>query len=244
MATYNLPNTIRDKDLIEFDLFTVKDSSLVNDKKILQNLEASSSLINTILREKKWRGYSYIENGVRKIGYGLTAGSESDGLSEIQSYGYFIEDFKQKERNFKKLLPLNYISQSCYDALLSLYYYTGTIKTIGSESRRFDINDYVINEKWQYIASILVLTNDNRTIRQLEASIMMLADYGSQKDRTTIRSQGIQEIRTLYPNRFDDTLSLKQAEYIYYKETKRFLPLMTQSRKRQIVNQINSEIDD
>lgn len=242
MATFNLPNKITDKDLVEFDLFTVKDTNTVNDKKLLKNLEASSNLINTILREKKWRGYSYIENGIRKIGYGLTIGSESDGLSEIQSYSYFIEDFKQKERNFKKILPLDYISQSCYDALLSLYYYTGTIKTIGSKSRLFDINEYIVDEKWQYIASILLITNNNRTVRQLEASIMMLADYGSQKDRTVIRSQGIQEIRTLYPNRFDDNLSLKQAEYIYYKETKRFLPLMTQSRKRQIVNQISNEI--
>lgn len=236
MANIKLNNVLSPKDLVEFDLYTVKDSTMVDTKIDIKNLEASEDLINFILRSQTWRGYSYIHNGKRLIGYGLDKGLTSKGLLETEAFSYFIENLKAKERLFKKALPLSFISQTNYDALLSLFYHTGTIETIGTPSRKFKINQYILDEEWQYIASALILTNDDRIIRQSEAKIMMLADYGTNKSRAIIRSQGIQNIRTAYPNGFIDTNALQQAEYVYFKETNRFLPLMTQSRKRQVVS--------
>jgi len=236
MATIRLSSNITDQDLIEFDLFTIKDSDMINNKILLKNLEASDDLLNFVIRQKRWRGYSYFSDGIRLIGYGLQNGSDSNGLTETEAYSYFIADFKEKERKFKKIFPLDYVSQASYDALLSLYYHTGSITTTGSPVRQFNIASYINDEKWNYLATALVLSNNERSIRQGEAKIMMLADYGVRKERDVIKQQGIHEIRTLYPTRLDDEISIRQAEYSYYKETNRFLPLMSQSRKRQVVN--------
>ena len=65
----------------------------------------------------------------------------------------------------------------------------------------------------------------------------MLGDYGRTKSRTIIKAEGIQEIRQLYPNRFVNDKAREQAEYIYYAETKRFLPKMSQSRMRKVIAQ-------
>ncbi len=51
-----LPNTLTENDLIEFDLFTKMDKTVADTLVILQNLEASSALINFILREERGGG--------------------------------------------------------------------------------------------------------------------------------------------------------------------------------------------
>jgi len=236
MATFVLPNTLTENDLVEFDLFTNKDSTLTDTKLVLTDLEASASIISYILKQKSWQAYTTYVGTTPVIGYGLSSGSDSNGLTEAEAYSYFIQDLKVKERAFKKLLPLANISQTNYDALLSLYYFTGDISSTGTPARKFKINNYIVNDQWQWVATALVLSGNQRNIRQGEAKIMMLADYGSSKSRETIKAQGLQDIRTVYPDGFDSVKSLNQAEYVYYLETNRFLPKMTQSRKRQIVN--------
>jgi GH24 family phage-related lysozyme (muramidase) len=238
MATISLSNVIDEKNLIEFDLFTVKDSELVNELKPIKNLETSESLINFILRQHLWRGYSYTDStGVKRIGYGTPATDPLNGLTEADSYSRWIDTFKNSERLFKRQIGLPSLSQSQYDALVSLYYFTGSVEYVGSPNRRFYIKPYIENRQWQYVASTLVLTGANRLQRQAEASIMMLADYGKYKDRSLIKEQGLQDIRKKYPDLLDIT-QRQQAEYVYYAETSRFLPKMTQSRKRQIVKQL------
>ena len=63
----------------------------------------------------------------------------------------------------------------------------------------------------------------------------MLADYGKTKDRSLIKEEGLQKIRTDYPDRIETEEARRQAEYVYYVETKRFLPKMSDARKRQVV---------
>jgi len=237
--TYTLSNTISENDLIEFDLFTNLDSTMTDTKKPLTDLEASSNIISFIIKQKSWSPFTYTVNSLPVIGYGFSNGSDSIGLTEAEAYSFFIEDLKNKERSFKKILPLTLISQTNYDALFSLFYFTGDISKTGTPDRQFKISSYIVSEQWQWIATALVLSGNQRIVRQGEAKIMMLADYGSNKSRALLKAQGLQNIRTLYPNGFETTKSLNQAEYVYYKETKRFLPKMTQSRKRQIVNLSN-----
>lgn len=241
MPSFTLPNVIKQKDLIEFDLFPVADPVAASDLVTLKNLEASSQLINFMLRTIKWRGYVYLDSdNLEKIGYNLAKGIDSPGLTESESYRYWIEDFKEQERKFKKLMVLDSLSQSQYDGLLSMFYHTGDYTAVGSETRRFKLLDDIRARRWNYVATAMSNSGVGRIQRQLEAKIIMLADYGVPKDRSLIKEQSLQEIVKRYPSRLINDRARAQAEYVYYAETGRFLPKTNDSRKRILKRQLNS----
>jgi len=235
MAEFRLPNTLSNADLIEFDLFTNLNQTLTDTLVQKKNLEASSNLLLTIINRIGWTGHRY-SDGEIKMGYGTNVNINSSGTPENEAYGYFIDEFKKTERKFKKDLPLDNISQTVYDSLLSLYWFTGDIKFVGNEKRRFNLISYIEKESWREVASIMVLSGFDRLQRQREAKIMMLADYGNPKSRETLKAEGIENLRALHPDRFIDNKAKQQAEYVYYYETRRFLPNLTQSRKKEIVD--------
>lgn len=240
MPTLTLSNKITEKDLIDFELFPVLDPAAAGDLIILKDLEASDKLINFMLRNIKWHGHVYLDSdNQQKIGYNLTKGISSDGLTEQQAYNYWIEDFKDVERRFKKLMVLDRMSQSQYDGLLSLYYFTGDYTAVGTEIRKFKIFDFIKERKWDYVATAMMNSGANRPLRQMEAKILMLADYGVPKDRILIKEQSLQEIVKRYPARLLNDKARAQAEYVYYAETGRFLPKTSESRKRILSKQLN-----
>jgi GH24 family phage-related lysozyme (muramidase) len=240
MPSFTLPSVITEKDLIEFDLFPVADLTAATELVPLKNLEASNNLINFMLRSIKWRGYVYLDSdNQEKIGYNLTKGIDGPGLTEAESYRYWIEDFKDKERRFKKLMVLDKLSQSQYDGLLSMFYHTGDYTAVGSDIRKFKLMSDIQARRWNYVATAMSNSGVNRTLRQLEAKIIMLADYGVPKDRSLIKEQSLQEIVKRYPSRLLNDLARSQAEYVYYAETGRFLPKTSESRKRILSRQLN-----
>lgn len=240
MPTITLSNVLTEKDLIDFELFPVLDSAAANDLIELKYLEASDKLINFMLRQIKWRGYVYLDSdNQQKIGYNLIKGVDGDGLTEAEAYRYWIEDFKDTERKFKKLMVLDSMSQSQYDGLLSMFYFTGDYTSVGTEVRKFKLFDYIKERKWNYVATAMTNSGANRTLRQLEAKIIMLADYGVPKDRILIKEQSLQEIVKRYPSRLLNDRARAQAEYVYYAETGRFLPKTSESRKRILSKQLN-----
>lgn len=242
MPTYTLPNIITKDDLIPFDLFPVSDQDAATKLVNIKFLEASDKLINFVIRNIKWRGYAYkdVDNQV-KIGYNLTEGVNSLGLTEEQSYNIWIDKFKEKERLFKKIFVLDSLTQSQYDGLLSMYYFTGDWTSVGTDIRKFKLYDDIKARKWDYVATAMSNSGANRIIRQHEAKIIMLADYGVEKDRMLIKEQGIQNIVKHYPTRLLDDRARAQAEYVYYAETNRFLPKTPESRKRILAKQLNRE---
>lgn len=240
MATYTLPNTITKEDLLPFDLFPIADNTLARTLVPIRNLETSPAMINLILRNIGWKGYAYKDvDNVIKIGYNLVDGVDGDGLTEEDAFNKWIKVFKDAERRFKEVFILESLSQSQYDGLVSLYYLTGDWTRVGSEQRTFQLYDYVKDREWQYVATAMTNSGINRVQRQLEAKVIMLADYGVAKDRSLIKRQGIQEIANKYPTRLLDDRSRTQAEYVYYAETKRFLPNMAESRQRILSSQLN-----
>jgi len=240
MTKLTLSNTLTQEDLLAFDLFTVTDSVLATTEVPIKNLEASSAMINLMLRKIKWKAFSYKDvNNVVKIGYNLTDGIKGKGLTEKEAYKLWIDVFKETERRFKEVFVLGSLSQSQYDGMLSLYYLTGDWTTVGTEERKFNLYDYVKNKQWNYVATAMTLSGTNRLMRQAEAKVIMLADYGIKQDRSLIRRQGIQEIANRYPGRMLDDTSRAQAEYVYYAMTSRFLPHMSESRQRILSSQLN-----
>jgi GH24 family phage-related lysozyme (muramidase) len=240
MTIYTLPNTITKEDLLPFDLFPVADNTLAREIVPIRNLETSPAMINLILRNIGWKGYAYKDvDNVIKIGYNLVDGVDGEGLTEESAFNKWIKVFKDAERRFKEVFVLDSLSQSQYDGLVSLYYLTGDWTRVGSEQRTFQLYDYVKDREWQYVATAMTNSGINRVQRQLEAKVIMLADYGISKDRSLIKRQGIQEIANKYPTRLLDDRSRTQAEYVYYAETKRFLPNMAESRQRILSSKLN-----
>ena len=136
-------------------------------------------------------------------------------------------------------MPIDTLSQSQYDGLLSLYWFTNDIASVGSEDRKFRIFEFIEEKKWDYVSTALILNGLKRSERQAESKIIMLADYGQYKDRSLIKEQGIQQLVKEYST-FQLTDKQKaQAEYVYYAETSRFLPNLSESRKRSLVNQLS-----
>lgn len=239
MPTFTLPNKITEDDLISFDLFPYADRIAATEIVDIRYLEASDKIINFMLRNIKWRGYAYkdVDNQV-KIGYNLTEGIDSDGLTETEAYNIWIKKFKEKERAFKKIFVLDKLTQSQYDGLLSMYYFTNDWTSVGTDIRKFKLYDDIKNRKWEYVATAMSHSGVDRILRQNEAKIIMLADYGVEKERILIKEQGLQDIVKHYPTRLLDDRSRAQAEYVYYAETKRFLPKTPESRKRILAKQL------
>ena len=125
------------------------------------------------------------------------------------------------------------------DRLLSLYFFTDDITSVGSEDRKFRIYEFIEEKKWDYVCTALILNGLKRTQRQAESKIIMLADYGQFKDRSLIREQGIQQLVKEYSTFQLTDKQKSQAEYVYYAETSRFLPNLSESRKRSLINQLS-----
>jgi hypothetical protein len=85
----------------------------------------------------------------------------------------------------------------------------------------------------------MILGGAKRTQRQAESKIIMLADYGQYKDRSLIKEQGIQQLLKEYSTFQLTDIQKAQAEYVYYAETSRFLPNLSESRKRSLVKQLS-----
>lgn len=241
MGVYKLPNVITKDDLIPFDLFPIADRTAARTLVNIRYLEASPKLINFLLRTIRWRGYQYTDSldNTTKIGYNLTVGIDSDGLTEDEAYKIWIDDFKKAERKFKKLFILDSLTQSQYDGLLSMYYLTGEWAKVGTDERKFNLVEDIKNRRWDYVATAMSHSGVNRITRQSEAKIIMLAEYGIELDRVSIKEQSLQDIVKKYPRQFRTDISREQAEYVYYAETGRFLPNMSEARKRILVKQLN-----
>lgn len=232
MLNFNLTPVVDNTNLIDYDLFTVLDSTGTNTLINLSELEASDKLINFKLRKTKWVGYKKDINGSTVIGYQKKVDINGLGLTEAGAYSIWIEMFKDVERRFKKLFPLNTLSQSQYDAMLSLYADTGSFSHLGTDDRKFNLLDNINNRLWNYVATAMTLSGLHRGTRQSEAKILMLSDYGIYKNRSLIKEEGIQTLVKEYGTGQLNDEQKKQAEYVYYAETNRFLPNMTESRKR------------
>ena len=233
MPTISLPNIITEDMLIDYTVFNVVNASYVNEQKLVKDFEASNELINFILRTENYTPYAHLNvDGNTTIGYNLNIDTDGNGLTEIEAYNIFIDQLKIAERKLKKLLPLETLTQSQYDGLLSVYYKTGDFKKIGSKLRIFDVYDYVKNKQWDYYATALTNCAKDRSTRQLEAKIIMLGDYGVEKSRDYIKAASLRAVERDYPRKMTTDKQKLQAERVYFVETNRFLPGMDQARMR------------
>lgn len=205
-------------------------------------ITCSEELIPIVLGNSRFRMYRYIDDITQeyKIGYGYGDANLPNGMIEEEAYAEWISEFKNKEYNLKKQLPIPSITSSQFDALLSLYFTTGSWKRIESSEGTYDIYSAVKNLQWSLVADMIANGKTNRDHRQIESRILMLGDYRTNKSRNWLRNEGVQYTRTTYIRGITDTLAKKQAEVSYYRQTLgAFLPNISDTRKRQIVNLAN-----
>lgn len=231
---------ITENNLVEFNLSDAINSSLVTTEISLKNLEASADIILLVLGQTPYTGYT---NG-STIGYGDTDTDNMNnplGITELQAYNTWLAEFKRKERKFKSDINLNInsLSQTVYDSLLASYVMDGQIGKIESAYRTFEFKEDIRNEDWQRVATAFSLTDHRPEFNKRLATIMMLADYGDNLTRDQHKINSTLDIRKSFPDLFQSDIAKAQAEVIYYLNTNRFLPKLSQTRMRDIVKSIN-----
>lgn len=198
----------------------------------------SEPMIPIILSNSKFRMFRYLdENNVYKIGYGYGNPEKRDGYTEVEAYSEWISALKKKEEFLQRQIPIA-LSQSQFDAILSLYFLTGNWKTIVGSEGTYNLLNPIRSGDWATVADMLSNATENRDQRMREARIIMIGDYTNTKTRTWIRNDGIQYTRTQYASdKITDILAKKQAEIAYYRQTNgAFLPNMNELKKREIIN--------
>lgn len=228
---------------IQWEIFQPTNRFKTDFKVLTPSIACSEELIPIVLANSRFRMYRYTDSitNLYKIGYGYGDTSTVYGMTESEAYGEWIAEFKKKESNLQKQLPLPSITASQFDALLSLYFLTGSWRTIEADEGTYDLNSAIKNQQWSLVADMIANGKVDRNQRQLEAKILMLGDYRTDKTRNWLRNEGVQYTRTTYIRGITDQLAKKQAEIAYYRQTMgAFLPNLTENKKRQISNLANN----
>jgi|15BtaG_2_1085339.scaffolds.fasta_scaffold01934_2 hypothetical protein len=234
-----VPTQITDAMVIDFTRYP-QDPNFSESLIPLNELETSNELLNFALRQTPYIPFKHTSNGKHNIGYGTENGINSAyNMLESEAYSHWIDKFKTSEREFKKFFPLTALSQNKYDALVSLYHFSGRWDKVGSSVASFNIKSYIENEDWDRVATAMIHNTNGRSRSQAEAKIMMMGNYGRHTPREMLKLKGLRHIKAEYL-RLTDNLAKQQCEFVYFVETSRFLPGLTQPRKRQLVDYVNS----
>jgi hypothetical protein len=231
-------NTVSVARRIPWDIYPVQDEWKVNVGLYPNNIMCSQELLDSLISNYEYRLFRYYDPSSKKykMGYGYTDPDHPYGATEAEAYADWVEEVKKKESLLQKQLPVYTITQARFDALLSLYVQTGDWRKVKGEEGTYDILTAIKGNRWLLIADMIANGND-RSARIKEARIMQLGSYSTTPDRTRLRGAGLQYTRTQYIRGISDPFAKKQAEYAYYRQTNgAFLPNISESRKRQIVN--------
>lgn len=234
-----VPSQITDEMVIDFDSLPHKADYQTN-LQPLDSLETSEKLLNFALRQTPYTPFKYKNKKTKQnvIGYnGKLNMLNHNGVLEADAYSEWIEKFKDAEREFKRFFPLDRLTQNQYDALVSLYYFTGRWDRVGTEIASFNLKPDIQAQRWDRVATALIYNGNSRMRSQAEAKIMMLGDYGRHTPRSVLKKNGIKLIQAEYL-RLTDSVARQQCEVVFYIETSRFLPGLTQPRMRQIVDYV------
>ena len=227
---------------IEWEIYPTGNVSRQTELKDIDAISATDDIVLHMLSNFKFRMQSYIDmNGVKAIGYGYGNPDSKTGITEEEAFGEWIGVIKQKQSNLIHQLPLTRITQSQFDALLSLYVLTGSWKFVDSQQGRYDIFNAISVNDWETVANMIANGTENTATssRFFESRVLQLGDYSNIKTRAWVRNEGIQYTRkTSSAGGFTD-MQLRQAEISYYRELGMFLPTTTDLRKRTIDRIIN-----
>ena len=212
--------------------YVIQDDFAVNFLIDTTQQTASENMINLMLSQVRFSMF----NDEGHIGYGVGNLTQEFGYTEQEAFSAWIKVLKQKDKVFNSTLPLISMSQTQYDALFSVYYHTGTWKTLEGLEGIYDLEYAVLSENWRLVADIISNGIIDPDTRRLEARVLQLADYTIERTRDFMRNKGIAHARRTYKaGNITDQSIVRQIEFAYYRQTTAFLPRMPELRKRELL---------
>lgn len=205
-------------------------------------MQASEEIIPVILNNFRYRMYKYFDEPSNqfKIGYGYGNPNDQKGMTEPEAYSLWISELRKKQVLLRNQIPFLYVTQSQFDALLSLYFQTGSWRIVQSREGTYDLLSAIKENSWQAAADMIANGSVKRDARMREARVMMLGDYSVERTRTNLRREGIEYTRTQYIQGIDDSFTRRQAQIAYFRQTNgAWLPNMSQAEKSVVVNMNN-----
>jgi len=224
---------------IQWETFTVQDQYAVQFIINKGIAIVSDKMISVMLAEKTWNGAQALnpDSGQIEIGYGIGDPEDAQGYTEPQAYAEWVGWVRNEQRKLRAQLPIIGVTQTAYDALLSLYIDTGDWRRLEADEGTYDLASAVKNGNWLLVADIIARGKVNPALRKKEARIIQLADYAFDKDRNMQATAGLRRLRKLYTIGIKDEFVKKQTEFVYYRQLGSFLPGMSDLRKRRVVAQ-------
>lgn len=224
--------------------YTVRDNDLYTTEIGINDVYASDSIILIALNLNAYTGYD-------NTGYGVKS-TLGRGITEQESYDIWIQLFQSTQRTLKKQLSslgtiktpagLSAIPQSVYDGIMLYYWITGTVLTVTASEGIYDTKDTILNKDWDKLASMMMRSTVYKQHCIKAATVLRLADYGTPKSRTWLRTNGIYKMRADNQIGLLNNDELRQARFAYYAETLDFLPLTPDSMKRDIAKRYNETL--
>ena len=167
------------------------------------------------------------------------------GLTEQEAYDIWEENYNNQEQLAKKQLiakNIKKISQSVYDGLILYHWITGKLFYSDAPEGKYSLIDAIIQENYDTVADMIGRNTINNDKCKKAATVLRLADYGKNKNRTWMRTNGIHSMRDMNEKNMLDIDELKRARYAYYAETLKFLPFTPEGVQRDIVKRYNATI--
>ena len=224
--------------------YTIRDNDLYTLEIDINDVYASDSIILIALNLNAYTGYD-------NKGYGVKS-TVDRGITEQESYDTWSQLFQTTQRTLKKQLlslgtsrtslGLTSLPQSVYDGIMLYYWVTGTILTVTAGEGVYDTKDAILNKDWSKLASMMMRSNVYKQHCIRAATVLRLADYGTSKSRTWLRTTGIYKMRANNQIGLLNNDELRQARFAYYAETLDFLPLTPDSIKRDIAKRYNETL--
>ena len=216
--------------------FTVLDTTMFTTKKDIGDLNASDACKLVALNFARYNGY----NG---LAYGES--STTVGVTEQQSFDIWTTVFNTQQSIVKNQLlksPVKKLSQTAYDGLVLYYWITGKLFYVTAIEGTYNMLDSIVNNDFNTVASMISRSNINKSKCITASTVLRLADYGKNKNRTWMRSHGIFYMRDQNEKFLLSDAELKRARFAYYAETLKFMPFTPESIKRDIVKKYNQTL--
>lgn len=226
---------VADEKRIPWEQYTVQNEHAVNFLVNVGVLTVSDAMLTLMLSFERYRMFQYTEDRKLKIGYGYTDTDTKGGPTESEAYVHWRKAVIEAQSKLINQLPLISMTQSQFDGLLSLYFSTGHWRTVKTVNGRYDLERAIKSNKWTLVADMIANGSDDRSRRMKEARAMVLGDYSTSADRTTLLRESISHTVTYYKRDLLDVTQKRQAEIGYYRETGAFLPGMTSAEKKVIL---------
>ena len=216
--------------------FTVLDNILYTTKKDIGDLNASDNCKLVALNFARYNGYN---------GFAYGESTTTSGLTEQQSFDKWTTVFNTQQSIVKNQLiksPVKKLSQSVYDGLVLYYWISGKLFYVTAIEGTYNMIDSILNNDFDTVASMISRSNINKSKCIIASTVLRLADYGKNKNRTWMRSNGIFYMRDQNEKFLLSDVELKRARFAYYAETLKFLPFTPESIKRDIVKKYNQTL--